>query len=138
MKALTDETQHEDTIETIEVIFEKPNSVSGFVLCPKRSGISAASVTPVIRKTGGLADAATWSTDTTGYHSDLIYTATLDEDKKKLWDNKRLWAAVDAVTGTDMVDKLIPFAGKKQSIIERIELLSGYYDDDEYNATVKN
>lgn len=78
------------------------------------------------------------STDTTGYHSDLIYTATLDEDKKKLWDNKRLWAAVDAVTGTDMVDKLIPFAGKKQSIIERIELLSGYYDDDEYNATVKN
>ncbi len=80
------------------------------------------------------------STNTTGYHSDLIYTATVAEDRAKLWDNKRLWAAVNAVTGTDMVDKLIPFAGKKQAIVERIELLSGYDDDseDQYDETVKN
>ena len=38
----------------------------------------------------------------------LIYTATVDEDKAKLWDNKTLWKAVNAVTGTDMVDHLIP------------------------------
>jgi hypothetical protein len=78
------------------------------------------------------------STDTTGYHSDLIYTATVDEDKAKLWDNKKLWAAVNAVTGTDMVDKLIPYAGKKQAIIERIEAISGYDEDDSYTETVKN
>ena len=62
----------------------------------------------------------------------------MDEDKAKLWDNKRLWAAVNAVTGTDMVDKLIPYAGKKQAIVERIERLSGYDDDDDYEETVKN
>jgi hypothetical protein len=78
------------------------------------------------------------STDTTGYHSDLIYTATVDEDKAKLWDNKKLWAAVNAVTGRDMVDKLIPFAGKKQAIIEQIEKISGYDEDDDYKETVKN
>ncbi|MGI6689820.1 MAG: phage tail assembly chaperone [Christensenellales bacterium] len=139
LKALTDETQHEDTIETIEVIFGKtkfsfrirPLSEKEWDKCRERNTRYQKN-----RRLGGMR--LPESTDTTGYHSDLIYTATLDEDKKKLWDNKRLWAAVDAVTGTDMVDKLIPFAGKKQSIIERIELLSGYYDDDEYNATVKN
>lgn len=79
------------------------------------------------------------STNTTGYHTDLIYTATVDEDREKLWDNKRLWAAVNALTGRDMVDKLIPFAGKKQAIVDRIEAISGYDDeDDNYGETVKN
>ena len=80
------------------------------------------------------------STDTTGYHSSLIYTATVDEDKAKLWDNKTLWKAVNVVTGTDMVDHLIPYAGKKQAIVDQIEQLSGYDDesDDNYNDTVKN
>ena len=80
------------------------------------------------------------STNTTGYHSSLIYTATVDEDKKRLWDNKKFWDAVNAVTGTDLVDKLIPLAGKKQAIVDRIEALSGYSDEDEeaYNETIKN
>ena len=79
-------------------------------------------------------------TDTVGYHTLLIYTATVEEDRKKLWDNKKFWRATGALTGTDMVDKLIPFAGKKQAIIERIEKLSGYDDEseDEYEETVKN
>ncbi len=78
------------------------------------------------------------STDTAGYHSDLIYTATVDEDRAKLWDNKVFWRAVNAVTGKDMVDKLIPRAGTKQSIIERIERLSGYDEEDESDEDVKN
>ena len=77
------------------------------------------------------------STDTTGYHSELIYTATVDEDKKKLWDNKAFWKAVNALTGKDMVDKLIPYAGKKQAIVDRIEAISGY-DDEDYDTVVKN
>ena len=43
-----------------------------------------------------------------------------------------------ALTGTDMVDKLIPYAGKKQAIVDRIEKLSGYDDEDDYEDTVKN
>lgn len=79
-------------------------------------------------------------TDTVAYHTRLIYTATVDEDREKLWDNKNLWAAVNAVTGTDMVDTLIPMAGKKQQIVEIIEQLSGFDEDSEnaYEEAVKN
>jgi len=79
-------------------------------------------------------------TDTVAYHTRLIYTATVDEDKAKLWNNKNLWAAVNAVTGTDMVDALIPLAGKKQQIVELIEQLSGFDEDSEtiYEEAVKN
>ncbi len=77
-------------------------------------------------------------TDTVRYHTLLIYTATVDEDRANLWDNKTLWEAVKAVTGTDMVDLLIPTAGKKQSIVEQIEKLSGFDDEDAFEETVKN
>lgn len=81
-------------------------------------------------------------TDTVGYHTLVIYTATVKEDREKLWDNKTLWDAAKpvCVTGTDMVDRLIPLAGKKQAIFEQIEKLSGFDDDDEeeYEDTVKN
>ena len=79
-------------------------------------------------------------TDTVKYHTLLIYKATVDEDRAKLWDNKALWDAVNAVTGTDMVDFLIPLAGKKQQIVDLIEDLSGFNEDAEaaYEGVVKN
>jgi len=139
LKALTDQRQHDDRVETITVLFGKttfnfrvrPLSEKEWDKCRERNTKYSKN-----RRLGGMR--LPESTNTTGYHSDLIYTATVDEDKAKLWDNKRLWAAVNAVTGTDMVDKLIPYAGKKQAIVERIERLSGYDDDDDYEETVKN
>lgn len=139
LKALTDKSQHEDRVEIIEVLFGKtrftfrirPLSEKEWDKCRERNTKYQKN-----RRLGGMR--LPESTNTTGYHSDLIYTATVTEDKAKLWDNKRLWAAVNAVTGTDMVDKLIPYAGKKQAIIDRIEAISGFNDDEEYNETVKN
>lgn len=139
LKALTDSTQHDDRVETIEVVIGKakfrfrirPLSEKEYEKCRERNTKYQKN-----RRLGGMR--LPESTDTTGYHSDLIYTATVNEDKAKLWDNKRLWGAVGALTGTDMVDKLIPYAGKKQAIIERIEALSGYDEDENYNETVKN
>ena len=80
------------------------------------------------------------TTDTAMYHSDLIYTATVDEDKAKIWDNKNLWRPVNAITGVDMVEKLIPYAGKKQDIVGRIERLSGFDEDaeSEFEEAIKN
>lgn len=137
LKALTN-NEHMVT-ETIEVKFGptifrfriRPLSEKEWDKCRERNTKYAKN-----RRLGGMR--LPESTNTTGYHSDLIYTATVDEDKEKLWNNKRLWAAVNAITGTDMVDKLIPFAGKKQAIVDRIEALSGYDDEDEYEETVKN
>jgi len=139
LKALTDKSQHEDRVEIIEVLFGKtrftfrirPLSEKEWDKCRERNTKYQKN-----RRLGGMR--LPESTNTTGYHSDLIYTATVAEDKAKLWDNKRLWGAVNAVTGTDMVDKLIPYAGKKQAIIDRIEAISGFNDDEEYNETVKN
>ena len=139
LRALTDKEQHEDRVETSTVLFGKttfsfrirPLSEKEWDKCRERNTKYSKN-----RRLGGMR--LPESTNTTGYHSDLIYTATVDEDKAKLWDNKRLWAAVNAVTGTDMVDKLIPYAGKKQAIVERIERLSGYDEDEEYEETVKN
>ena len=124
LRALTDQSQHDDRVETIDMEWDK---------CRERNTIYQK-----IRRLGGRR--LPESTNTTGYHSDLIYTATVDEDKAKLWDNQKFWSAVNAVTGTDMVDKLIPYAGKKQQVVERIEMLSGYGDESEadYEEAVKN
>ena len=140
LKALTSERVSSDT-KTIEVSFNgiafrfriRPLSEREWDKCRERNTKYQKN-----RRRGGMRRPE--STATTGYHSSLIYTATVDEDKAKLWDNKTLWKAVNAVTGTDMVDHLIPYAGKKQAIVDQIEQLSGYDDesDDNYNDTVKN
>lgn len=141
LKALTDKEQHADRIETIEVKFGQ--TLFKFRIRPlsEREWDKAREMNTKYsknRRLGGMR--LPEKTDTVGYHTTLIYMATLDADKKKLWDNKKLWAAVNAVTGTDMVDKLIPYAGKKQAIVDRIELLSGFDDDTENEEadTVKN
>lgn len=139
LKALTDQSQHDDMVERIEVTFGRtkfsfrirPLSEKEWDKCRERNTRYQKN-----RRLGGMR--LPESTDTTGYHSDLIYTATVAEDKAKLWDNKRLWTAVNALTGRDMVDRLIPYAGKKQAIIERIEAISGYDAEDDYDETVKN
>lgn len=139
LKALNDQKQHDDMVEKVTVVFGKtqfafrirPLSEKEWDKCRERNTKYQKN-----RRLGGIR--LPESTNTTGYHSDLIYTATVDEDREKLWNNKKLWSAVGAITGTDMVDKLIPYAGKKQQIVERIERLSGYDDEDEYEETVKN
>ena len=141
LKALTGQAQYEHRTETVEVSFGnakfafriRPLSEKEWDKCRERNTKYSKN-----RRLGGIR--VPESTDTTGYHSDLIYTATVDEDRAKLWDNKVFWNATGALTGRDMVDKLIPYAGKKQAVIERIEALSGYNDEDQeqYEEAVKN
>lgn len=140
LRALSDKDNHADSIETIEVKFGKitfrfrirPLTEKEWDRCRERATNYKKN-----KRLGGFRMAE--STDTTVYHTELIYAATVDEDRAKLWDNKRLWGPVNALTGRDMIDKLIPLAGKKQAIIDRIEAISGY-DDDEDNEgeTIKN
>lgn len=139
LKALTGQAQYENRTETVEVSFGnakfafriRPLSEKEWDKCRERNTKYSKN-----RRLGGIR--VPESTDTTGYHSDLIYTATVDEDRAKLWDNKVFWNATGALTGRDMVDKLIPYAGKKQAVIERIEALSGYNDEDQEQEAVKN
>ena len=155
LKALTAPEQRDAHTETIEVKFGSARfrfriralSEREYDQCRERNTRYQKN-----RRLGGMR--LPESTDTVGYHSSLIYQATVEEDRARLWDNKAFWQAVNSdptrkgkqqvVTGTDMVDLLIPYAGTKQAIIDRIEKLSGYDGEEDadgansFGDTVKN
>ena len=60
--------------------------------------------------------------------SQVIYEATIAEDKERLWKNKTVWKKLNVSSGVDLVNFLIP-PGKKNSIVDVIAKLSGYEDD---------
>lgn len=81
-------------------------------------------------------------TDTVKYRSLLIYTATVEEDKKRFWDNKVLWKKMidrgqEVVTAIDVIDYTLR-AGEKDRIIEVIDSISGFDDEESLEETAKN
>ena len=62
--------------------------------------------------------------------SQLIYEATTDEDKERVWKNKAVWQKLNVVSGVDLINKLL-LPGEKSSIVEAIAKLSGYDEDTE-------
>ncbi|MCI8564300.1 MAG: hypothetical protein HFH69_12450 [Lachnospiraceae bacterium] len=90
------------------------------------------------------------STDTAKYRAAIIYEATIEEDRKKLWDNKQAWEmfrgrGLQVMNGLDVIEHTLK-AGEKDRVIECIDKLSGYVDDleevngagDKLEETVKN
>lgn len=73
------------------------------------------------------------------FNSLVIYTATHPEDRRVLWDNKDLWNKAKILAGWQLVDKVLK-RGEKDKVIELIEELSGYTDEDAESAeeTLKN
>lgn len=67
-------------------------------------------------------------TNASEFRSWLIYTATVDEDRKKTWDNKQAQEALGALCGVDMIDAVL-LAGEKDAVLERIDEISGYGGD---------
>lgn len=64
------------------------------------------------------------------YQSEIIYAATVDEDREKLWDNRKVWNAINAkkdrvMNGLDVIEYTLK-AGEKDRILEAIDKLSGY------------
>lgn len=72
-------------------------------------------------------------TDMAKFRSRLIYTATVDEDRTKTWDNRRAQEALNVLTGTDLIDAVL-LAGEKDRVIDEINDISGYGDDMEEAA----
>lgn len=68
--------------------------------------------------------------------ANLIYEATVDDDKKRLWNNREVWQRLDCVTGSDVVMKCLTPA-ERAKIVEVIENISGY-DDDGLDDFIKN
>lgn len=67
------------------------------------------------------------NTDKVRYRSNKIYAATVEEDRKKLWDNRNAQLKLDVISPVDMIDKVL-LAGEKEKIDELIEEISGFED----------
>lgn len=80
-------------------------------------------------------------TDSVKYRAALIYQATVEKDRKNLWDNKDVWEALkkqglQIVRGLDVIEYSLK-AGEKDRVLEAIDKLSGY-DDNNLEEVVKN
>lgn len=62
------------------------------------------------------------------FMSQVIFEATVDEDKERLWKNKSAWAKFGVASGVDMINEIF-WPGEKQKLVEGITDLSGYNDD---------
>ena len=70
------------------------------------------------------------NTDSTKYRSAIIYEATVEEDRKKLWDNHAVWEAlrdreVQIMGPLDVIECSL-LAGEKDRVLEAIDKLSGF------------
>lgn len=75
------------------------------------------------------------------YQSAIIYQATVDEDREKLWDNRKVWDALNAkkdriMNGLDVIEYTLK-AGEKDKILDAIDKLSGY-DGSNLEEVAKN
>lgn len=79
-------------------------------------------------------------TDAVKYRDEIIYLATVEEDREKLWDNKKAWTALrnmglQVLNGLDVIEYSLK-AGEKDRVVDAVEQLSGYGDNLE--ETIKN
>lgn len=74
-------------------------------------------------------------TDTISYRSALIYEATVEEDREKLWDNREAWRKLDVLSGVELIGRVLK-AGEKDAVLDLIDKISGYSVLEE--DTVKN
>jgi len=69
-------------------------------------------------------------TDGTKARSHIVYTATVDEDRAKVWDNQAAKNAFNILDSVDMVDMVLK-AGEKDGVIKVIDEISGFNDETE-------
>lgn len=79
-------------------------------------------------------------TDNAKFRSSLIYHATVEEDRTKLWDNQKVWdglrkQGILVVTALDVIEATL-LGGEKDRVIEEINKLSGF--DSENLEEVEN
>ena len=68
------------------------------------------------------------------YRSQIIYEATVPEEDTgdvKIWDYKRevIWPKLNVASGIDAIDAILK-AGEKDMVVEAIETISGFQNED--------
>lgn len=76
-------------------------------------------------------------TDAPKMRSLFIYTATVDEDRKKLWDNPKVKDSFNVLEGHEVIDFVLK-GGEKEQILTVIDEISGYHDSIGVEDLAKN
>lgn len=64
-------------------------------------------------------------TDTIAYRNDLIFEATVEEDRQKLWMNREAWKRLDVLNAPDLIGRVLK-AGEKDAVLDLIDKIIGY------------
>ena len=75
--------------------------------------------------------------DDARFLSQLIFTATTEEDKNRLWRNSAIQKKLNVQTAIDVVNYVLK-PGEKTKIAEVIADISGYEDEDTLDDIIKN
>lgn len=63
------------------------------------------------------------------YQSNCIYTATVEEDKKKIWDNPTFQSQIGEMRGVYTVDLLLK-VGEKEMVMDALNMTSAFKEDE--------
>ena len=77
------------------------------------------------------------SLDTPGFRAEYIYRATVDEDRQKIWDDRRAWARMSVGNGIGVIEMALK-GGEKDAICDKIDQISAYNTDLDEKEKVKN
>lgn len=78
--------------------------------------------TPTVKNRAGLP--IDGKTDTAKVRSHKIYMATIDEDKRRIWDNQEFKKQLGVVTAVEFIDKVLR-SGDKDAVVAIIDQISG-------------
>ena len=76
-------------------------------------------------------------TDASKFRSLMIYTATVDEDRERIWNNRKMLVSLNLLEGWQMVDAVL-VAGEKSRVLDQIDEISGFGSEDTTEELAKN
>ena len=71
------------------------------------------------------------SVDAARYRAQLIYEATVEEDRDKIWDNRDAWKNLNVLNGIDLVEVVLK-SGEKDEILSNIIFQRHHIPFDEF------
>ncbi len=116
----------EDECAKIEICRGK-NVVLSFRIRPmsEEEYLQARKDNTVYKRNKAVGTRVTDHVNTARYRAQLIYDATVEEDREKIWDNRKAWEKLSVVNGIDLIDVVLK-SGEKDAVIDKLDEISGY------------
>lgn len=127
-------TEPEDKVETANIeIVREGKKIIEFRIHPltEKEYAAARKKHTKYKKNKQLNTKVAESVDASKFHAQLVYDATVTEDRELLWHYKPAWEAIGVLNPVDFIEVFLR-AGETNRIMEELDRLSGYeMDEDE-------